>query len=137
MLTDVSKILQLHPKVVVEYGRDGVGGPSEELVAGAAPACVLDAPRPHCPIQPCWYDDMEGAYWCAWDVSFGEVQNRVKQLANTIGECYQVPPDYDATLSFAFVDVPNSASMYINGIGGTVFLSIARGSRKGGIQDSR
>jgi hypothetical protein len=80
----------------------------------------------------CWYDDMAGEYWCAWDVPSNEVQNRVKQLASTIGECYQVQPDYDASLSFAFIDVPSSASVYVNGVGVSVFISIGGRSTTGG-----
>jgi hypothetical protein len=84
----------------------------------------------------CWYENVAGDYWCSWDVPFDQVQPGVKQLATAIGECYQVQADYDASLSFAFVDVPNAASVYVNGVGGTVFLSIGGRSREGGIQEA-
>jgi hypothetical protein len=72
----------------------------------------------------CWYENIVGAYWCSWNVSPDQVRRRVQQLASAVGGCYQVQADYDASLSFAFVDVPNSAPVYVNGIGGAVFLSI-------------
>jgi hypothetical protein len=75
----------------------------------------------------CWYEGVTGAYWCSWTVPSDQVHSRVKQLASAIGECYQVQADYNASLSFAFVEVPNSASVYVNGVNGTVSLSI--GSR--------
>jgi hypothetical protein len=71
----------------------------------------------------CWYENVAGDYWCSWNVPFDQVQREVKQLATAIGECYQVQADYDASLTFAFVDLP-SVQVYINGAGGAVVLSI-------------
>jgi len=84
----------------------------------------------------CWYENVTGAYWCSWNVPADQVQSRVKQLASAIGECYQVQADYDASLSFAFVEVPNSASVYVNGINRTVSLSIGARSLERPVQEA-
>jgi len=75
----------------------------------------------------CWYENAAGDYWCAWEVSFDQVQRGVKQLASAVGGCYEVQADYDASFSLAFVDLPNSVPVYINGIGGMILLSIGGG----------
>jgi hypothetical protein len=80
----------------------------------------------------CWYENAAGDYWCAWEVSFDQVQRGVEQLASAVGGCYEVQADYDASLSFAFVDLPNSVPIYINGTGGMVLLSIGGRSTAGG-----
>jgi hypothetical protein len=72
----------------------------------------------------CWYENVGGAYWCSWGGPSAHVASQVKQLATAVGECYQVPADYDASMAFAFIDLPNSTSVYVNGVGGMVFLSI-------------
>jgi len=84
----------------------------------------------------CWYNNVTGAYWCSWTVSFDQVPSRVKQLASAVGECYQVRAVYDTSLSFAFVDMPSSASVYVDGVGGMVFLSIEGASRERDIQEA-
>jgi hypothetical protein len=76
----------------------------------------------------CWYENGSGAYWCAWDVPSAQVGSYVKQLASTIGHCYQVQPDYETTPAgdevVAFIDLPDSISIYINGISEVVALSV-------------
>ena len=84
----------------------------------------------------CWYEKGAEAYWCAWDVPSAQVESHVKQLADAIGQCYHVQPDYETTSAgnevVAFVDLPNSISVYINGVGGMVALSIGGRSTEGG-----
>src|SRR5260370_6829678 len=76
----------------------------------------------------CWYEKGAEAYWCAWDVPSAQVESHVKQLADAIGQCYHVQPDYETTSAgdevVAFVDLPNSISFYINAIRAMVPLSI-------------
>ncbi len=83
----------------------------------------------------CWYENASGSYWCEWNAPFPETESQVKQLASAVGQCYQVQPDYEtiqadngrATVSdrvFAFVDLPNSISVYINGVADTIAMSI-------------
>ena len=79
----------------------------------------------------CWYDNSTGAYWCMWnEVPLGRVETRVRQLASVIGQCYQAQPTYVAPSGsneiVAFVDVPNDVSIYINGVGETVAMSIRK-----------
>jgi hypothetical protein len=79
----------------------------------------------------CWYDNSTGAYWCMWnEVPLHQVESRVKQLASVVGQCYQAQPRYEAPSGgdeiIAFVDVPNDVSIYINGVGETVAMSIKR-----------
>lgn len=56
------------------------------------------------------------------------MESQVKQSASAIGQCYQVQPDYETIApgddAIAFVDLPNSVSIYINGAAGTVAMSI-------------
>ena len=85
----------------------------------------------------CWYENGSGAYWCAWDVPSAQEESRVKQLATAIGGCYQVQPNYDASMRFAFVDLPNSISVYINGVGEMVAISIGGRSTEGGSAGDR
>jgi len=79
----------------------------------------------------CWYENVGGAYWCSWDVPSPQVASQVKQLAIAIGGCYQVQAKYDASMQFAFVDLPDSISVYINGVAEMVTLSIGRDSTEG------
>ncbi len=83
----------------------------------------------------CWYENASRSYWCEWNVPFPQMGSQVRQLASAVGECYQVQPDYEtiradngrATVSdpvFAFVDLPNSISVYINGVADTIAMSI-------------
>jgi len=67
----------------------------------------------------CWLYQSERAYWCSWQVAPEEVKPQVEHLANAIGHCYQARPDYDNDYGdaepIAFIDLPNSVSIYING----------------------
>jgi hypothetical protein len=79
----------------------------------------------------CWYDNSTGAYWCMWnEVPLHQVESRVRQLASVVGQCYQAQPTYEAPSGgdeiIAFVDVPNDVSIYINGVGETVAMSIKK-----------
>jgi hypothetical protein len=79
----------------------------------------------------CWYDNSTGAYWCMWnEVPLAQVESRVRQLASVVGQCYQAQPTYEAPSGgdeiIAFVDVPNDVSIYINGVGVTVAMSIKK-----------
>jgi hypothetical protein len=79
----------------------------------------------------CWYDNSTGAYWCMWnEVPLARVEDQVKQLASFVGQCYQVQPSYETPSGgneiVAFVDVPNDVSIYINGVGETVAMSIRK-----------
>jgi hypothetical protein len=79
----------------------------------------------------CWYENSTGAYWCMWnEVPLARVESRVRQLAGVVGQCYQAQPRYEAPSGgdeiIAFVDVPNDVSIYINGVGVTVAMSIKK-----------
>ena len=79
----------------------------------------------------CWYDNSTGAYWCMWnEVPLARVESRVRQLASVVSQCYQAQPRYEAPSGgneiVAFVDVPNDVSIYINGVGETVAMSIKK-----------
>jgi hypothetical protein len=79
----------------------------------------------------CWYDNSTGAYWCMWnEVSLDRVEDRVKQLASAVGHCYQVQPSYETPSGghevVAFVNVPDDVSIYVNGVGETVAMSIRK-----------
>jgi|ERR1700730_11943446 hypothetical protein len=79
----------------------------------------------------CWYDNSTGAYWCMWnEVSLDRVEDRVKQLASVVGQCYQVQPSYETPSGgnevVAFVNVPDHVSIYVNGVGETVAMSIRK-----------
>ncbi len=84
----------------------------------------------------CWYDNSSGAYWCMWnEVPLARVESRVKQLASVVGQCYQAQPRYEAPSGgneiVAFVDLPNDVSIYINGVGETVAMSIRKKDKVG------
>ena len=54
-------------------------------------------------------------------------QRRGPALASTIGQCYGVRPAYsddDVDETIAFVDLPGSVSIYVNGAGETLTISI-------------
>jgi hypothetical protein len=82
----------------------------------------------------CWYQDGSRSYWCSWNVPSSHTASRVRQLASAIGHCYQIEPDYETTSGdgttaardevFAIVDLPDSISIYINGVAGTVWMSV-------------
>jgi hypothetical protein len=67
----------------------------------------------------CWLYNSERAYWCSWPVASEEVTRQVERLADAIGQCYQARPDYDSDYGdaepIAFIDLPNSVSIYITG----------------------
>jgi hypothetical protein len=67
----------------------------------------------------CWLHNSARAYWCSWQVAPEQVKPLVEHLANAIGHCYQVRPDYDNDYGdaepIAFIDLPNSVSIYISG----------------------
>jgi len=82
----------------------------------------------------CWYQNGSRSYWCSWNVPSSQTASQVRQLASAIGHCYRVEPDYETTSGdgtttarddvFAIVDLPDSISIYINGVAGTVAMSI-------------
>jgi len=82
----------------------------------------------------CWYQNGSRSYWCSWNVPASQTASQVRQLASAIGQCYQIEPDYETTSGdgtttardevFAIVDLPDSISIYINGVAGTVAMSI-------------
>jgi hypothetical protein len=75
----------------------------------------------------CWYEDSSRSYWCAWDAAPGQRKDQVRQLASAIGRCYRVLPAYDDHFddeAIAFVYLPASISVYVNGAGERLTLSI-------------
>lgn len=85
----------------------------------------------------CWYDTFLRFYWCSWDVATSELKARVQQLATAVATCYQVHPAYDDDYdqeTIAFVDLPDSTSIYINGVGDSVSISIGADDHKASAQ---
>src|SRR5260370_16131004 len=123
--SDLDPLVKLAPSGFRSILDDANGGPTERGVTRTLPGA-----------SRCWYENGAEAYWCAWDVPSAQVESHVKQLANAIGQCYHVQPDYETSSAgdevVAFVDLPNSISVYINGIGGMVALSIGGRSTEGG-----
>lgn len=123
--SDLDPLVKLAPSGFRSILDDANGGPFEKRVTRTLPGA-----------SRCWYEKGAEAYWCAWDVPSAQVESHVKQLADAIGQCYHVQPDYETTSAgdevVAFVDLPNSISVYINGIGGMVALSIGGRSTEGG-----
>ena len=121
--SDLDPLVKLAPSGFRSILDDANGGPFEKRVTRTLPGA-----------SRCWYENGAEAYWCAWDVPSAQVESHVKQLADAIGQCYHVQPDYETTSAgdevVAFVDLPNSISVYINGVGGMVALAIggARGA---------
>ncbi len=82
----------------------------------------------------CWYQTGSRSYWCSWNVPSSQTASQVRQLASAIGHCYHIEPDYETTSgdgtttardeAFAIVDLPDSISIYINGVAGTVWMSV-------------
>ena len=75
----------------------------------------------------CWYHDSSRSYWCTWRITPSERKDAVRRLASTIGQCYGVRPAYsddDVDETIAFVDLPGSVSIYVNGAGETLTISI-------------
>ena len=123
--SDLDPLVKLAPSGFRSILDDANGGPIESGVTRTLPGA-----------SRCWYEKGAEAYWCAWDVPAAQVGSQVNQLASGIGQCYHVQPDYEATLAgdgvVAFVDLPNSVSVYINGVGGMVALSIGGRPTEGG-----
>ena len=69
------------------------------------------------------------------EVRLARVESRVRQLASVIGQCYQAQPTYESPSGsneiVAFVDVPNDVSIYLNGVGETVAMSIRQKGKVG------
>ena len=81
----------------------------------------------------CWYENGSRSYWCSWDVPSSQTASQVRQLAGAIGHCYHIEPDYETSGEgtttarddvFAIIDLPDSISIYITGVAGTVAMSI-------------
>ena len=123
--SDLDPLVKLAPSGFRSLLDDANGGPFEKRVTRTLPGA-----------SRCWYENGAEAYWCAWDVPSAQVESHVKQLADAIGQCYHVQPDYETTSAgdevVAFVDLPHSISVYINGVGGMVALSIGGRSTEGG-----
>ena len=85
----------------------------------------------------CWYDTFLRSYWCSWNVANSELKAQVQQLAGAVGTCYQVQPAYDDDYdqeTIAFVDLPDSTSIYINGVGESVSISIGADDHKASVE---
>jgi hypothetical protein len=117
---DLDRVIKLAPsgfRSILDDGSKGVIETGVTLRLAGASAC--------------WYDNSTGAYWCMWnEVRLSQVENRVRQLASAVGQCYQAQPRYEAPSGgdeiVAFVDVPNDVSIYINGVGETVAMAIKK-----------
>jgi hypothetical protein len=75
----------------------------------------------------CWYHDASRSYWCSWRVAPSERKDEVRRLASAIGQCYRVRPTYDDEYvdeTIAFIELPGSVSIHVNGAGETVTISI-------------
>lgn len=75
----------------------------------------------------CWYQDSSRSYWCSWDVAPARRRELVRELAGAIGKCFRVQPTYDDHFddeAIAYVYLPASVSIYIEGAGERVALSI-------------
>ena len=123
--SDLDPLVKLAPSGFRSILDDADGGHFEKGVTRTLPGA-----------SRCWYENGAEAYWCAWDVPSAQVESHVKQLGDAIGQCYHVQADYQRTSAgdevIAFVDLPNAISVYINGVGGTVALSIGGRSTEGG-----
>ncbi len=115
--SDLDPLVKLAPSGFRSILDDANGGPFERGVTRTLPGA-----------SRCWYENGAEAYWCVWDVPSAQVGSQVKQLASEIGQCYHVQSDYETTTAgdevIAFIDLPNSISVYINGVAETVALSI-------------
>ena len=115
---DLDQVIKLAPSGFRSILDDASRGPIETGVTLRLPGA-----------SACWYDNPTGAYWCMWnEVPLARVESRVRQLASVVGQCYQAQPRYEAPSGgdeiVAFVDVLNDVSIYINGVGETVAMSI-------------
>jgi hypothetical protein len=113
--SDLDRVVKLAPSGFRSIRDDANSGALETTVTQSLPGASW-----------CWYENAAGTYWCSWDVPSEQVGSQVKQLAIAIGGCYQVQAKYDASMQFAFVDLPDSISVYINGVAEMVTLSIGR-----------
>jgi hypothetical protein len=124
--SDLDRVVKLAPSGFRAIRDDASRGALETTVTQRLPGASW-----------CWYENAAGTYWCSWDVPSAQVESQVKQLATAIGACYQVQADYDASMLFGFVDLPNSVSVYINGVGEMVTLAIGARSTEGGSSGDR
>jgi len=121
--SDVDRVVKLAPSgfqtILDDADRDSV----QRRVTQGLPGASM-----------CWYQNGSRSYWCSWNVPSSQTASQVRQLASAIGHCYHVEPDYETTSGdgttaardevFAIVDLPDSISIYINGVAGTVAMSI-------------
>ena len=121
--SDVDRVVKLAPSgfrtILDDADRDAVQRRVTQRLPGAS---------------MCWYQNGSRSYWCSWNVPASQTASHVRQLASAIGQCYQIKPDYETTSGdgtttardevFAIVDLPDSISIYINGVAGTVAMSI-------------
>ena len=121
--SDVDRVVKLAPSgfqtILDDADRDSV----QRRVTQGLPGASM-----------CWYQNGSRSYWCSWNVPSSQTASQVRQLASAIGHCYHVEPDYETTSGdgttaardevFAIVDLPDSISIYINGVAGTVWMSV-------------
>jgi hypothetical protein len=121
--SDVDRVVKLAPSGFQAILEDSDRDPFQRRVTQRLPGA-----------STCWYEPESRAYWCSWNVPFSQTASQVRQLASAIGQCYRVQPDYE-TLSdgrtttsrddvFAVVVLPGSISIYINGVAGTIAMSV-------------
>ena|ERR1700687_1750676 len=101
------------------------------IVDGTSRGAIETGVTLHLPgASACWYDNSSGAYWCRWKVPSAQVEDQVKQLASVVGQCYQVQPSYERPSGgnevVAFLALPTDVSIYINGVGEIVAMSIGK-----------
>ena len=84
----------------------------------------------------CWYDSSLRSYGCSWDVALSQRTARVEQLASAVATCYQVKPSYDDDYDreAIVIDLPDSASIYINGVGDSISVFIGADDHKASAQ---
>ena len=121
--SDVDRLVKLAPSGFRAVRDDADRDPIQRRVTQRLPGASM-----------CWYENGSRSYWCSWNVPPSQTASQVRQLASAIGHCYQREPDYETTSGdgtttasdgvFAVVDLPDSISIYINGVAGTVAMSI-------------
>ncbi|PYM86563.1 MAG: hypothetical protein DME13_08475 [Candidatus Rokuibacteriota bacterium] len=121
--SDVDRVVKLAPSGFQAILDDADEDPIQRRVTQRLPGASM-----------CWYQDGSRSYWCSWNVPSSQTASQVRQLASAIGHCYHIEPDYETTSgdgtttardeAFAIVDLPDSISIYINGVAGTVWMSV-------------
>jgi len=121
--SDVDRVVKLAPSGFQAILDDADEDPIQRRVTQRLPGA-----------STCWYQDGSRSYWCSWNVPSSQTASQVRQLASAIGHCYHIEPDYETTSgdgtttardeAFAIVDLPDSISIYINGVAGTVWMSV-------------